>query len=97
MAAERQKQKPYCDRRVYVLAKDVPEGSTYVIRDEGPGFDPRKLPDPLDPENFEKVSGRGLLLIRTFMDDVRHNSKGNEITLFKRAENLHGASPGIGS
>jgi CheY-like chemotaxis protein/anti-sigma regulatory factor (Ser/Thr protein kinase) len=85
IAAERQKQKPYSDRRVHVLAKDTPEGSTYVIRDEGPGFDPKKLPDPLDPVNFEKISGRGLLLIRTFMDEVHHNSKGNEITLVKRA------------
>jgi CheY-like chemotaxis protein len=86
LAALRVTQKPYCDRRVMVAARDTPEGSTYVIRDEGNGFDPTKLPDPLDPENMEKVSGRGLLLIRTFMDDVRHNPKGNEITMVKKAE-----------
>jgi anti-sigma regulatory factor (Ser/Thr protein kinase) len=40
--------------------------------------------DPLDPENIGKISGRGLLLIRTFMDDVRFNSTGNEITLIDR-------------
>jgi len=40
--------------------------------------------DPLDPENMEKVSGRGLLLIRTFMDEVRFNDRGNEITLVWR-------------
>jgi C4-dicarboxylate-specific signal transduction histidine kinase len=85
MAAERVKQSPFCDRRVHVVAKDTPEGSTYIVRDEGPGFDPRQLPDPLDPANLEKVSGRGLLLIRAFMDEVRHNVKGNEITMIKRA------------
>jgi anti-sigma regulatory factor (Ser/Thr protein kinase) len=86
LAKERSTQKPYAERRVHVRAADTPEGSTYVIRDEGPGFDPAKLPDPLDPENLEKVSGRGLLLIRTFMDEVRFNDKGNEITMVKRAE-----------
>jgi len=85
LAAERKSAKPYADRRVAVSACDTPEKSTYVIRDEGPGFDPSKLPDPLDPENMDKVSGRGLLLIRTFMDEVKHNAKGNEITMVKRA------------
>jgi anti-sigma regulatory factor (Ser/Thr protein kinase) len=85
LAKQRRTEKPYCDRHVYVQAKDTPEDSTYVIRDEGPGFDVKTLPDPLDPENLDKVSGRGLLLIRTFMDEVRHNDRGNEITLIKRA------------
>lgn len=82
---ERRHQEPYASRRVTVIAKDTPEESTYVIRDEGPGFDLKTLPDPLDPANMEKVSGRGLLLIRTFMDGVLHNEKGNEITMVKRA------------
>jgi CheY-like chemotaxis protein/anti-sigma regulatory factor (Ser/Thr protein kinase) len=85
LTEERRKQKPYSDRKVYVTALDTPDESIYVVRDEGPGFDPNKLPNPLDPENMDKVSGRGLLLIRTFMDEVRHNSAGNEITLIKRS------------
>src|SRR5262245_31017100 len=84
LARERMTQAPYAARLVAVRATDTQEGSTYVVRDEGPGFDPSKLPDPLDPENMEKVSGRGLLLIRTFMDEVRFNDKGNEITMIKR-------------
>ena len=56
-----------------------------MIRDEGPGFDPTKLPDPTDPANMEKASGRGLLLIRTFMEEVRHNDQGNEITMVWRS------------
>ena len=63
MATKRASQPPYSARRVFVRAADTPDASTYVIRDEGPGFDPTKLPDPLDPENLEKVSGRGVLLI----------------------------------
>jgi anti-sigma regulatory factor (Ser/Thr protein kinase) len=43
------------------------------------------MPDPTDPQNLAKVSGRGLLLIRTFMDVVSHNPTGNEITMVKYA------------
>ena len=86
LAGERGAVAPYRDRRVTVIARDTPEGSIYIVRDEGPGFDPRKLPDPLDPANVDKVSGRGLLLIHSFMDEVRYNSKGNEITMVKRVD-----------
>ena len=55
-----------------------------MVRDEGLGFDPSLLPDPTDPANLGKVSGRGLLLIQTFMDHVEHNATGNEITMVKR-------------
>lgn len=81
---ERRQQEPYMDRRVHIIAKETRAEAVYIIRDEGPGFDPRLLPDPTDPTNLEKVSGRGLLLIRTFMDEVEHNSTGNEITMVKR-------------
>jgi anti-sigma regulatory factor (Ser/Thr protein kinase) len=83
---ERRKQEPYMDRRVHVSAKESHHEAVYVIRDEGHGFDPTKLPDPTDPSNLEKVSGRGLLLIRTFMDEVTHNKAGNEITMVKRRD-----------
>lgn len=55
----------------------------YVIEDEGPGFDYSSLPDPRDPENFYKNSGRGLLIIRTLMDEVDWNETGNVIRLRK--------------
>ena len=55
-----------------------------TVRDEGAGFDPGTLPDPTDPANLGRSCGRGLFLIRSFMDEVRHNAAGNEITLVKR-------------
>ena len=77
-------QDPYRSRRVHVTARLTSDEAEYVIRDEGPGFDVSSLPDPTDPENLVKASGRGLLLIRTFMDDVSHNETGNELTLIYR-------------
>ena len=63
-----------------------PAEATYTVRDEGPGFDPSALPDPNDPQNLEKIGGRGLLLIRTFMDQVQYNDRGNAITMRKLRE-----------
>jgi CheY-like chemotaxis protein/anti-sigma regulatory factor (Ser/Thr protein kinase) len=86
LITERLEQEPYDDRHVHVVARETSHEAVYMIRDEGPGFDPSALPDPTDPANLEKVSGRGMLLIRTFMDEVRHNKAGNEITMVKRRD-----------
>lgn len=75
---------PYRDRKLYVTVDVTPTSGTFTIRDQGPGFDPSKLPDPTDPANLEKVSGRGLLLMRTFMDEVTFNATGNQVTMVKR-------------
>jgi CheY-like chemotaxis protein/anti-sigma regulatory factor (Ser/Thr protein kinase) len=80
---ERRKQSPYCDRKVHVQASLTRESLKFVIRDEGPGFDPRRLPDPTEPANLERVSGRGVFLMRTFMDEVIYNETGNQVTLIK--------------
>lgn len=60
------------------------------VRDVGPGFDYRRLPDPTAPENLLKGSGRGVFLIHQFMDDVRFNARGNEITMVKHVRSGHG-------
>lgn len=86
LLAERRGQSPYRERQIHVTASESRSGVTYTIRDEGPGFSPSSLPDPTDPANLERVSGRGLLLIHSFMDEVRHNATGNEITMSKRRE-----------
>ena len=75
---------PYCDRRIKVEASFGTDWMRVSVHDEGPGFDPTSLPDPTDPANLERVSGRGLLLIQTFMDKVEFNEQGNRITLFKK-------------
>jgi CheY-like chemotaxis protein len=86
LADERRRSGPYADRIVQVEATLSRDEAVFVIRDEGPGFDLSSLPDPRDPSNLERLSGRGLLLIHTFMDEVRHNAKGNEITMIKRRD-----------
>jgi CheY-like chemotaxis protein len=86
LVEERRRSKQHRTRRVHVTARETPAEAVYVIRDEGPGFDPSRLPDPTDPANLERVTGRGLLLIRTFMDEVHHNAAGNEITMVKRRD-----------
>jgi serine/threonine-protein kinase RsbW len=53
------------------------------VEDEGEGFDPTLVPDPLAPENLEHCSGRGLLLMRAYMTWVHHNDDGNCVTLCK--------------
>ncbi len=83
LAEQRRREHPYDARRVRLTARQTRTSVCYVITDEGPGFDPSVLPDPTDPSQLERVSGRGLLLIRTFMDEVRHNDRGNEITMIK--------------
>lgn len=57
------------------------------IRDQGTGFDPKHIPDPLQSENLLNVSGRGIFLIRSFMDEFRVeqvNGAGTEVTMVKR-------------
>lgn len=80
-------------KRVFVefettTAADVPELAIRV-RDQGEGFDPEQLADPLAPENLLKSSGRGIFLIRNFMDDVRLQRApegGMEIRMVKRVQ-----------
>jgi anti-sigma regulatory factor (Ser/Thr protein kinase) len=82
----RRSQDPYQDRRVHMDIHITPTEATYTVRDEGQGFDPSTLGDPGDATNLERIGGRGLLLIRTFMDFVGYNDKGNAITMVKRRD-----------
>ena len=58
----------------------------FQIEDEGEGFDVKAIPDPLDPANLFKTSGRGVLLIYNIMDEVEYNERGNRLTMVKRPE-----------
>lgn len=93
LADVRRQQEPYCRRRVLVQATASRSRISYQIRDEGSGFDAHKVADPTDIENLMRVGGRGLLLIRSFMDEVNHNEIGNEITLVKHIKTEAAAAP----
>lgn len=80
---ERKQQEPWCNRKVMVRSRITPDQVAYTVGDDGRGYDPSRLPDPADPENLLKAHGRGLLLIRSFMDDVTFNADGTEITMVK--------------
>jgi len=54
------------------------------VTDEGEGFKLEEVPDPTLEENLENPSGRGVMLIQTFMDQVVYNEKGNSVQLFKQ-------------
>lgn len=82
--AERRNSSPYKDRQIFVRAELSKKEVVISIRDEGPGFNPNALANPTDPDRLDCVCGRGVFLVRSFMDEVRYNEKGNEITLVKR-------------
>ena len=63
----------------------TPDAVEFCIRDEGPGFNPKDVPDPRSAEGVDRISGRGVLLMRTFMHEVRYSKRGNEVTLLRRA------------
>ena len=84
LAKKRCHESPYRDRRIFVQAKITRTEAVYTIRDEGKGFDRKTLPDPTDPANLERPSGRGLLLMQTFTDEIKFNAVGNEVTMIKR-------------
>ena len=75
-------------RKVEVLIETRQgEGIRAQVRDQGNGFDPESAPDPTEVENILNASGRGLLLIRAFVDDVDFKFKkgrGMEVTLVKK-------------
>ncbi len=83
LAEQRRHEEPYASRRVVVHAIASRDEIRYQIQDEGPGFNVHHVADPTDIENLMRIGGRGLLLIRSFMDQVTHNAKGNEITFVK--------------
>jgi len=54
-----------------------------VITDQGQGFRPKDIPDPTTDENIEKPSGRGIMLIRAYMDEMDYNESGNQVRMVK--------------
>lgn len=85
LADERRLDPRFAVRRVHLAARLSVDEVRVVIRDDGPGFKPAEVCDPTHEINVDRIGGRGLLLIRSFMDEVSYNSKGNEISMVKRA------------
>ena len=73
------------NKKVRFAVATEPERFRVQIADEGEGFDFESVPDPLAPENLLKTSGRGIFLIKAFMDEVnfRQLHPGTELTLIK--------------
>lgn len=69
-----------------------PDEAVIAVTDQGPGFNPVEVPDCTLDENLEKVSGRGLMLIRSFMTDVRHEMNGRRLVMTYRRDSEAGAA-----
>ena len=71
---------------VRIIAEVSSAEARFTIEDEGEGFDVNSIPDPLDPSNLFKTSGRGVLFIYNIMDEVKYNERGNRLTMIKRSD-----------
>src|SRR3954467_1674282 len=69
---------------VQVRVELVPELIRVSVTDEGPGFDPDAVPEPIRPEQLDEARGRGLYLIRKLVDSVQFNEQGNSICMILR-------------
>ena len=73
---------------VRITAEVSRKEARFTIEDEGEGFDVNSIPDPLDPLNLFKTSGRGVLFIYNIMDEVKYNDRGNRLTMVKKSESI---------
>jgi serine/threonine-protein kinase RsbW len=71
---------------VRITAELSPKEACFTVEDEGKGFSVQDIPDPRDPANLFKSSGRGVLLIYNIMDEVEYNAQGNRVKMVKRPE-----------
>lgn len=72
---------------VRITADVSTKEARFTVEDEGDGFDVNAIPDPLDPTNLFKTSGRGVLFIYNIMDEVKYNERGNRLTMVKKSDN----------
>jgi serine/threonine-protein kinase RsbW len=70
-----------------ITAELSPQEASFTVEDEGEGFDIHEIPDPCDPANLFRTSGRGVLLIYNIMDEVEYNAQGNRVKMVKRPDN----------
>ena len=73
-------------KNIKITADVSTKEARFTIEDEGEGFDITAIPDPCDPENLFKTSGRGVLFICNIMDEVKYNERGNRLTMIKKSD-----------
>jgi serine/threonine-protein kinase RsbW len=74
------------EKLLRVTAELSPREAIFTVEDEGDGFDVREIPDPTDPANLFKSSGRGVLLIYNIMDEVEYSQGGAKLRMVKRPQ-----------
>lgn len=74
------------NKLVRITAELTPQEASFTVEDEGEGFDIHQIPDPCDPANLFRTSGRGVLLIYNIMDEVEYNEQGNRVKMVKRPD-----------
>src|SRR4051812_18971273 len=72
------------NKKVHIEASVSPRETEIIIEDEGPGFNRGDVPDPTAEENLLKCSGRGILLMETYMDRVEFSKSGRRVRMIKR-------------
>ncbi|MCS6805068.1 MAG: ATP-binding protein [Acidobacteriota bacterium] len=72
-------------KKVEIVLELDAQQAVFIITDEGNGFDPASVCDPTEGENIFRECGRGLLMMRHIMDEVRYNERGNQITMIKKS------------
>jgi len=73
-------------KRVTVRYSVDPERVVILVRDEGEGFEPEKVPDPTSPERLPLPNGRGIMLMRAYMNCLQYRCGGTEVCLIKHNE-----------
>ena len=76
-------------KKVHVCFRVLPDRFDIGITDEGPGYDPGEVPDPLADENLERPCGRGLFLMKHYMTEVTVHPPGNRLTMCKVRQPIH--------
>ncbi len=84
-----------CSPEKHIRARWAVDNQCIIIyvTDDGPGFNPGQVPDPREDENLEKPSGRGLMLMKAYMTEIRYNARGNEVCLIKLRKNRSTKTP----
>lgn len=72
------------DKTVTIRFRVTPERAVIIVRDEGPGFEPETVPDPTHPDRLPLPNGRGIMLLRAYMDEIEYRDHGRELYMVKR-------------